>query len=100
MTSQRVEMTWIRTGGYGRFRGEWVNDDIDLGINYYYHHHHHHHPLTTEVDRTFIEISSQTPRFAIAVLRSLVLMKLRMMMMMMMMLMGTASQIETAVIIN
>ena len=96
MTSQRVEMTWIRTGGYGRFRGEWVNDDIDLGINYYYHHH----PLTTEVDRTFIEISSQTPRFAIAVLRSLVSMKLRMMMMMMMMLMGTASQIETAVIIN
>ena len=26
MTSQRVEWTWIRTGGYGRFRGEWVND--------------------------------------------------------------------------
>ena len=25
MTSQRVERTWIRTGGYGRFRGEWVN---------------------------------------------------------------------------
>ena len=24
MTSQRVEKTWIRTGGYGRFRGEWV----------------------------------------------------------------------------
>ena len=24
MTSQRVERTWIRTGGYGRFRGEWV----------------------------------------------------------------------------
>ena len=22
--SQRVERTWIRTGGYGRFRGEWV----------------------------------------------------------------------------
>ena len=57
------------------------------------------------MDRTFIEISSQTPRFAIAVLRSLVSMKLRMMIMMMMMmimmmLMGTASQIETAVIIN
>ena len=68
---------------------------IDLGINYY----HHHHPLTTKVDRTFIEISSQTPRFAIAVLRSLVSIILRMMMMMMM-LMGTASQIETAVIIN
>ena len=25
MTSQRVERNWIRTGGYGRFRGEWVN---------------------------------------------------------------------------
>ena len=25
MTSQRVERTWIRTGGYGRFRGERVN---------------------------------------------------------------------------
>ena len=25
MMSQRVERTWIRTGGYGRFRGEWVN---------------------------------------------------------------------------
>ena len=24
MTSQTVERTWIRTGGYGRFRGEWV----------------------------------------------------------------------------
>ena len=24
MTSQRVERTWIGTGGYGRFRGEWV----------------------------------------------------------------------------
>ena len=24
MTSQRVERTRIRTGGYGRFRGEWV----------------------------------------------------------------------------
>ena len=24
MTSQRVEGTWISTGGYGRFRGEWV----------------------------------------------------------------------------
>ena len=27
MTSQRVEGTWIGTGGYGRFRGEWVNVD-------------------------------------------------------------------------
>ena len=25
MTSPRVERTWIRTGGYRRFRGEWVN---------------------------------------------------------------------------
>ena len=24
ITSQRIESTWIRTGGYGRFRGEWV----------------------------------------------------------------------------
>ena len=24
MTSQRVARTWIRTGGYGRFSGEWV----------------------------------------------------------------------------
>ena len=24
MTSQRVERTWIRTGGYRRFGGEWV----------------------------------------------------------------------------
>ena len=24
MTSQRLERTWIRTGGYRRFRGEWV----------------------------------------------------------------------------
>ena len=28
MTSQRVERTWIRTGGYGRFRGEWINLQI------------------------------------------------------------------------
>ena len=77
-----------------------VNDDIDLGINYCHYHHHRHHPLTTKVDRTFIDISSQMPRFAIAVLRSLVSMKLRMMMMMMIMLMGTASQIETAVIVT
>ena len=25
MMSQRVEKTWIRTGGYRRFRGVWVN---------------------------------------------------------------------------
>ena len=28
MTSQRVERTWIRTGGYGRFRGEWVKLEV------------------------------------------------------------------------
>ena len=28
MMSQRVERTWIRTGGYGRFRGEWVKFTI------------------------------------------------------------------------
>ena len=26
MTSQWVERTWIRTGGYRRFRGEWVKE--------------------------------------------------------------------------
>ena len=26
MTSQRVQRTWIRTGGFGWFRGEWVKD--------------------------------------------------------------------------
>ena len=26
MTSRGVERTWIHTGGYGRFRGEWVKD--------------------------------------------------------------------------
>ena len=32
MTSQRVERTWIRTGGYGRFRGEWVKfENIRIG---------------------------------------------------------------------
>ena len=28
MTSQRVERTWIHTGGYGRFRGEWVKFSV------------------------------------------------------------------------
>ena len=28
MTSQRVERTWIRTGGYGWLRGEWVNQKM------------------------------------------------------------------------
>ena len=30
MTSQRVERTCFRTGGYGRFRGEWVKCFRDL----------------------------------------------------------------------
>ena len=30
MTSQRVERTWIRMGGYGRFRGKWVKTAIVL----------------------------------------------------------------------
>ena len=34
MTSQRVERTWIRTGGYGRFRGEWVKEQIESGDIY------------------------------------------------------------------
>ena len=38
---------------------------VTAGVN-------HHHPSTTRVDGTFMDISSQTPRFAIAVLRSLV----------------------------
>ena len=33
MTSQRVERTWIRTGGYGRFRGEWVKLRINMKIS-------------------------------------------------------------------
>ena len=32
MTSQRVERTWIRTGGYTRFRGEWVNSVWDFPV--------------------------------------------------------------------
>ena len=34
-----------------------------------HYHHHHYHPLTTAVDGTFVEISSQTPQFTMAVLR-------------------------------
>ena len=30
MTSQRVERMWIRTGGYRRFRGEWVNRSFHI----------------------------------------------------------------------
>ena len=33
MTSQRVERTWIRTGGYGRFRGEWVKLILRIFLN-------------------------------------------------------------------
>ena len=34
MMSQRVERTWIRMGGYGRFRGEWVKDFSDTKFVY------------------------------------------------------------------
>ena len=30
MTSQAVEKTWIRTGGYGQLRGKWVNNFIHV----------------------------------------------------------------------
>ena len=33
MTSQWVERTWIRTGGYGQFRGEWVNTKEDKNLS-------------------------------------------------------------------
>ena len=38
MTSQWVERTWIRMGGYGRFRGEWVNTIVHpiLIMDYHY----------------------------------------------------------------
>ena len=32
MTSQRVERTQIRTGGYRRFRGEWVKLELILKV--------------------------------------------------------------------
>ena len=32
MTSQAVERTWIRTGGYGWFRGEWVKYFMNVQI--------------------------------------------------------------------
>jgi len=32
MTSRGLEGTWIRTGGYGRFRGEWVKGYLDQAI--------------------------------------------------------------------
>ena len=34
MTSQRVEKTWIRTGSYGRFRGEWVKCSLAFKMLY------------------------------------------------------------------
>ena len=43
MTSQRVERTWIRTGGYGRFRGQWVKwtdeslSRVDSSVHLIYH---------------------------------------------------------------
>ena len=27
MTSQAIEEAWVRTGGYGRLGGEWVNTE-------------------------------------------------------------------------
>ena len=33
MTSQAVEGTWICTGGYGRFRGEWVDNMYIMASN-------------------------------------------------------------------
>ena len=33
MTSQAVEGTWIFTGGYGRFRGEWVDNMYIMASN-------------------------------------------------------------------
>ena len=36
MTSQRVERTWIRTGGYGRFRGEWVKEHLCSAPNFHF----------------------------------------------------------------
>ena len=32
MTSRGLERTWIRTGGYGRLRGEWVKQSMDEKI--------------------------------------------------------------------
>ena len=32
MMSRGVERMWIRMGGYGRFRGEWVNSGFVVGI--------------------------------------------------------------------
>ena len=37
MTSQRVEGTWIGTGGYGQFRGEWVKELGKLKFNFHEH---------------------------------------------------------------
>ena len=34
MTSQAVERTWIRMGGYGRLRGKCVKDEIIIIINW------------------------------------------------------------------
>ena len=34
MTSERVERTWICTGGYGRFRGEWVKKRSEYKLSY------------------------------------------------------------------
>ena len=48
MTSQRVERTWIRTGGYGRFRGERVNCLSNL---FYLRRHIERNTCTIDFDR-------------------------------------------------
>ena len=30
---KRVERTWIGTGGYGRFRGEWVKEHLKISTD-------------------------------------------------------------------
>ena len=53
MTSQRVERTWICTGGYGRFRGEWVNDDTIL-LRYFYLDLYYHFYNNCTISRVLI----------------------------------------------
>ena len=53
MTSQRVERTWICTGGYGRFRGEWVNDDTIL-LSYFYQDLYYHFYNNCTISRVLI----------------------------------------------
>ena len=59
MTSQRVERTWIHTGGYGQFRGEWVKNSkkqieiVWLEIN----------PFATATANVNVKHVSETNRF-------------------------------------